>query len=244
MRIIGVIDLKDGQAVHARGGRREAYTAVSGAAGTVVNGDAVALARVYRDTFRLSEIYIADLNAIASGAPHDDVITRLSQLGVTLLVDAGIATRDDGQRVVQAGADIVVVGLETLDSFDALRGICRGGYDVSFSLDLRDGVPMHRGAVRAGTSPEEIARLAVDAGASAIFVLDVARVGAAAGPDLQMLRRIRTAVHGSAVLAAGGVRGGDDLRQLADIGCQGALVATALHDGRLTRSDVVAAGLF
>ena len=79
------------------------------------------------------------------------------------------------------------------------------------------------------------------AGANAIIVLDVARVGGHDGPDLHMLKRIRPVVRQSQVFAGGGVRGLDDLKQLADAGCDGALVASALHDGRLTQADVIAA---
>jgi phosphoribosylformimino-5-aminoimidazole carboxamide ribotide isomerase len=43
------------------------------------------------------------------------------------------------------------------------------------------------------------------------------------------------------LVAGGGVRGADDLARLADAGCDGALVATALHDGRLSAADVTAA---
>jgi len=43
------------------------------------------------------------------------------------------------------------------------------------------------------------------------------------------------------LLAGGGVRDPGDLRELAQLGCTGALVATALHDGRLTAEDVAAA---
>ena len=46
-------------------------------------------------------------------------------------------------------------------------------------------------------------------------------------------RRVRRAVPDVALLAGGGVRGPEDLQRLADAGCDGALVATALHDGRL-----------
>jgi phosphoribosylformimino-5-aminoimidazole carboxamide ribotide isomerase len=58
-----------------------------------------------------------------------------------------------------------------------------------------------------------------------------------------MLRRIRRVVTGAALLAGGGVRSLDDLRQLSRIGCDGALIATALHDGRLTAADVAAASV-
>lgn len=83
--------------------------------------------------------------------------------------------------------------------------------------------------------------MAVAAGVDAIIVLDLARVGTSSGPDFEMMRRVRAAVPDATVLPGGGIRGLDDLRRLAGVGCQGALVATALHDGRLTADDVTAA---
>ena len=236
MRIIGVIDLKDGQAVHARGGRRDEYAAVSKAAGTVISGDAVKLAGLYLNTFGLTDIYVADLDAIGSAAPNDDVVRSICRLGGNVLVDGGVATPDAARRVAATGARGVIVGLETLESFDNLRDICNL-HPVTFSLDLRDGVPMCRAAL-GQFSAEDLAREAVAAGAKAIIVLDVARVGGHHGPDLQMVNRIRLAVRESQVLAGGGVRGPGDLKQLADIGCDGALVASALHDGRVTKPDI------
>ena len=239
MRIIGVIDLKDGQAVHARGGRRELYAPVNRSGDTAVDGDPLALARVYIDTFGLSDIYVADLDAIASKTIQTATIAGVSALGASLWVDAGIAHAGDTTQVVAAGAETLVVGLETLASFEALAEICaHGARPVAFSLDLRAGAPI--GGTAASLAPEQIARRAADAGAQAIIVLDVARVGVSGGPDFALLRRIHSAIPTVPVYAGGGVRGIDDLRQLADIGCAGALVATAIHERRLTPSAVAA----
>jgi phosphoribosylformimino-5-aminoimidazole carboxamide ribotide isomerase len=49
---------------------------------------------------------------------------------------------------------------------------------------------------------------------------------------------VREAVADMTLVAGGGVRGVDDLARLADTGCDGALVATALHDGRIRAADV------
>jgi phosphoribosylformimino-5-aminoimidazole carboxamide ribotide isomerase len=75
-----------------------------------------------------------------------------------------------------------------------------------------------------------------------VIVLDLARVGTGAGVDLALMRRVRAAAPHAALFAGGGVRGPDDLSRLADAGCDGALVATALHDGRLGAREVAAAG--
>jgi phosphoribosylformimino-5-aminoimidazole carboxamide ribotide isomerase len=60
------------------------------------------------------------------------------------------------------------------------------------------------------------------------------RVGTGGGPDIAALRRLVLQGSGRAVFAAGGVRGEEDITDLAAAGVAGALVATALHDGRLT----------
>jgi len=238
VRIIGVIDLKSGQAVHARGGRRAAYAAIERSAGRPIDGNPFELARVYVETFGLTEIYVADLDAITSGPPQDEILRGLGAPGVSLLVDAGIADTETAKRIAEAGAATLVVGLETLPSFTALAGICRqSGRRVAFSLDLRDGAPLSGGASSAQT-PEEIAQQAIAAGAQSIIVLDVARVGAGAGPDLETFRRIRTVAGDVPVLAGGGVRDVEDLRTLSQAGCAGALIATAIHEGGLTPANV------
>jgi phosphoribosylformimino-5-aminoimidazole carboxamide ribotide isomerase len=242
VRIIGVIDLKDGMAVHARHGRRDTYAAVEQSAGTPIDGLPFTLARHYVEAFGLTEIYVADLNAIASRAPQTETIRRLALVGATLLVDAGIADRDAARRIADAGADTLVVGLETLRSFDALADICHGSQrPVVFSLDLREGAPLRGGAGSAADTPETIATQAVRAGAQSIVLLDVARVGAGEGPDVRLLRRVRAVAPDTPLFAGGGIRDLQDLQQLARIGCAGALVATALHEGRLTPADIAAA---
>ena len=235
-----MIDLKDGQAVHARGGRRELYNPVHQSAGLVVDGNPLALAQLYIDVFALSEIYLADLDAISSRSLQAATIRSICTLGAAVWVDAGIVQAGETNPVLEAGAQTLVVGLETLASFDVLADICaHSGRPVAFSLDLRDGAPMG-GLADASYAPEQIARLAADAGATSIIVLDVGRVGTGGGPDVEMLRRIHSAVPAVQLFAGGGIRGIDDLRQVAQIGCAGALVATALHEGRLTPADVAA----
>ena len=66
-------------------------------------------------------------------------------------------------------------------------------------------------------------------------MLDLARVGTDAGVDVELLADVRRAVPSVTLFAGGGVRGESDLELLASVGCDGALVATALIG--LERSD-------
>jgi phosphoribosylformimino-5-aminoimidazole carboxamide ribotide isomerase len=71
MRVVGVIDLKAGAAVHAVRGERERYRPV---------GDPLSLAHRFRDALGLDELYVANLDAI-SGASGNDVVIRALTAG-------------------------------------------------------------------------------------------------------------------------------------------------------------------
>jgi len=236
MRIVGVIDIRGGRAVHARGGRRDDYAPVSLAAGERVDGDPAALARVYVEQIGVAELYVADLDAIAGGSRSTRLLSAIAALGVPVWVDAGITTPAAASAVLEAGASVVIVGLETLTSVDALASIARavGEVPVAFSVDLRNGVPITMPAAEhARWSVSQVARGAADAGAGTIIVLDLARVGSGAGVDLELMAEVRRTVPEVTVFAGGGVRSEDDLDRLARVGCDGALVATALLSGAL-----------
>src|SRR5207249_8074600 len=121
LRVIPVLDLRGGQAVLARGGWREAYAPVrSQLVGGGAASDPLVLARAYRDLLDCNEWYVADLDALAGGALQRALVRALSGLRGRLLVDAAVSSPERACELVADGAARVVVGLETLPSFDAL----------------------------------------------------------------------------------------------------------------------------
>jgi phosphoribosylformimino-5-aminoimidazole carboxamide ribotide isomerase len=243
MRVIGVLDLRNGLAVHARAGDRERYAPVQSVASEAIEpGDARALARIYRDRFGLSELYAADLDAIEGRAPQDRLVSSLAAIGA-LWLDAGVSSVDQARHALKLGAAHAIVGLETLRSWDALDEICAsvGGARIAFSLDLRGGKPLGNERVTCGGSADAVAARAANAGVASIIVIDLARVGTGDGIDIRLVARIRDAAPRATLLAGGGVRSIADLISLADAGCDGALVATALQDGRIGAEQIAAA---
>ncbi len=238
MELIPVLDLKGGRAVHARRGRRASYTPVTGIFGS--GDDSAALARALRDALGLRRFYVADLDALEGVTEPGTGIAALAALDLELWIDAGVRSTDQADVLLAAGAARAIVALETLPSLAALRAIVArfGAARVAFSLDLRGGRPLAADPGLAALDAALIAQEAVRAGADTVLVIDLARVGSEAGPDDALLRRVRAAVPAARLIAGGGVRGVADLERLAALGCQGALVATALHDGRIGRADI------
>jgi phosphoribosylformimino-5-aminoimidazole carboxamide ribotide isomerase len=243
MRIVGVIDLKGGRAVHAVGGRRDAYQPVARVGGERIDGDALALAHAYRDGLGLDELYVADLDAIAGHTPHRTLVGGLVSTGATVWLDAGIRSVDEAHAALSLGVRRLVVGLETLPDYEVLEAICTacGGSRVVLSLDLREGrLLCSPGSPIAGDPVARVAARAWRAGVEMLVVLDVSRVGGHTGPAFSEIRIVRDAVPEATVYAGGGIRSVTDLRELQRAGATGALAASALQDGRLVRRDLEA----
>ncbi len=240
MELIPVVDLKGGRAVHARRGQRASYAPVTGIYGS--GDDVAALARALRDRLGVRRLYVADLDALTGAAEVSPLLGPLARLDLELWVDAGVQSADAAHALLAAGAARAIVALETLPMWGRLREIAErvGVGRVAFSLDLRGGRPVAADPALAVLDPATIARNAALAGVDTILAIDLARVGSDAGPDDALLRRVRAAVPGARLIAGGGVRGVADLERLAALGCAGALVATALHDGRIGRAEIAA----
>jgi phosphoribosylformimino-5-aminoimidazole carboxamide ribotide isomerase len=247
MQIIPVLDLARGRAVRAQAGDRSRYEPVESVLAPEAVGDAVALLRGFRRRLGATECYIADLDAIQGGVVQRTLLRELAQFETgfsgPLLVDAGSSRPGGAFEVLSCGASEVVIGLESLRAFADLAAIVEqvGPSRVVFSLDLRLGVPiMHPALQDASGAPEPIslASQAVEAGVGTLLVLDLGRIGTGCGVELGLLAGLRRRFPGIRLLAGGGVLTRRDLERMRDAGCDGALLASAIHAGRITASDL------
>jgi phosphoribosylformimino-5-aminoimidazole carboxamide ribotide isomerase len=250
MQIIPVLDLAGGLAVHAQAGDRARYAPVVSDLVPGRVGDPAALLRAFHANLGIHECYLADLDAIQGGAVQRTLIRELAEFHTgfagALLVDAGTHSPGGALEVLSCGASEIVVGLETLHAFADLRAIIGlvGRSRVVFSLDLRLGSPVLHNAMQDATGPGpeavSLAEQAEGIGVASILLLDLGRVGTGVGVDLGLLETVRQRLPGIRLLAGGGVLTRRDLERMRDVGCDGALVASAIHTGRLTAADLAA----
>jgi phosphoribosylformimino-5-aminoimidazole carboxamide ribotide isomerase len=200
----------------------------------------LAVARAFREHFGLATLYLADLDAIQGGSPAQSLYRELIDEGFHLWIDAGVRDFSRALALLATEQVDVVVGLESIASPALVGEIARQRSDrVIFSLDLRDSVLL--GDVRPwdAREPIELAVWALAKGVRRLLVLDLACVGVDGGTGTEAIcRRLTEHYPWLELYAGGGVRGIDDLRRLGECGVSAALVASALHDGRLTRREL------
>lgn len=239
MRILPVIDLKGGVVVRGVGGRRSEYQPVRSL--LCDDPSPTAVGRAFRG-LGLNEAYLADLDAIAGATPGWSAYGAVIECGLNLWVDAGLTTADGAWRLAEfrhrgQALSGIVAGLESLTDWDVLAEMLSvvGRERLIFGVDLRDGAPLTANPAWHGVPPEQIAEHAHELGVRRFIVLDLAGVGMGRGVSTAALcRHLRRLDASLEIVSGGGVRNSADLAALADAGCDAALVASALHNGRLT----------
>ena len=227
MEVIPVIDLKDGVVVHARMGLRSAYAPIETPLSPTSRPNDVA--RGLLSIFPFKTFYVADLDAIENKGNNNAALRQLSAEYPNLVfwVDAGIADIHDAERWLEPGFGHLVIGSETQRNSELSRYL-RQNERTILSLDFRGDAFLGPVSLLndASTWPAKI------------IVMTLARVGSASGPDMNRLATIQSQVVNGQVYAAGGVRDANDLALLARVGIAGALVATSLHNGKLTGAQI------
>jgi phosphoribosylformimino-5-aminoimidazole carboxamide ribotide isomerase len=227
--IIPVLDLKHGKVVRARAGDRASYQPiVTPLSGTSEASDVL---RGLRRLAPFSTVYIADLDAITGEGSHLSILRGLAAAApdVEFWLDGGFATADAVRVALPAGMT-PVFGSESLtraDDFEAAKSRSGAG-SLVLSLDYRGGRFM---------GPADLEQRA-ELWPARIILMTLDRVGTGAGPDFDALGALVERAHGRAVFAAGGVRDEDDLARLRWMGVGGVLIASALHDGRLSAATI------
>lgn len=223
MHVIPVIDLKGGVVVRAHKGDRANYRAIETPLSPT--SDPVDVVGGLLTLFAFPTLYVADLDAIAGQGDHRAVLAklRLAFPALTLWVDNGIADAEAARAWLGEGFGELVIGSESQHDTALLERL-RGEPRAILSLDYRGG-EFFQGPPELLLKPELWPRR--------VIAMTLAKVGSGAGPDLGRLIALRAVAADHALYAAGGVRDLADLRELQAAGIRGALVASALHDGRL-----------
>jgi HisA/HisF family protein len=227
MQIIPVLDLKDRTVVRAQMGERHRYRPIE--TPLAPSSNPVDVARGLLSVHPFQTLYIADLDAIEGRADNEVAIGQLRRAfpQLSLWVDNGIADPADASAWLASTNQSLVLGSETQCDPTLVRKL--SDHDrVVLSLDFR-------GAQFAGP-PQLLEDTSV--WPHRLIVMTLARVGSGAGPDTGRIADIRARASGRSIYAAGGVRDANDLTVLQQLGVAGALVATSLHDGRLSSADI------
>ncbi len=210
-----------GEAVRAIAGRRAEYQPLRSP--LAASSDPCDVAEGFLRLHPFRTIYVADLDAIMERVGNARALARLAaafpQIEFWL---------DRGRKEPLAAENFVrVVGSESLAPALPPPDLSREERTV-LSLDF-DGERF--------LGPEELEQRS-SLWPKRVIAMTLAKIGGGAGPDCERLAALKARGANREIYAAGGVRDADDLASLARLGIAGALVATALHAGRIGPAEI------
>ncbi len=209
MKIFFVLDIKERKAVLAERGEREKYRPLIEKSLVVKSSDPVEIVKNLKPRY----LYVADLDRISGVGDNFEIIEDLSTLVEDIIADCGFRNAEE----LSAVKFKAVVGTETFD-------ITKIDTKCYVSLDFRDSFLDSSGKFKNWKDAVEFLNSLELYG---LIVLNLRRVGSLK-PDFELFLEILE-LSDNPVLFGGGIGSISDLERLKEMGCEGVLIATAIH---------------
>jgi len=222
VRCIFVLDIFNGAVVHAVRGERSLYEPISRYSRIVSISDPLGVMKEIRP----KEVYVADLNLLTGSGDNLAAIADISRVAKTM-ADTGITLADDMDYLPKGITP--VLGTETASMKLINEAVLRR--DIVVSIDMKQRNVLTRDP-ELMLSPLEVIRKLNGIPIDGVILLELDRVGTSSGLDTDFLKKAFS-VSDHPLILGGGVKEVEDLQTLEGLGFRGALVATAVHNGKI-----------
>lgn len=191
----------------------------------------------------LQRLHLVDLDGAKAGAVKNWKVLETITSKTSLIIDfgGGIKQEEDVKIVLNSGAALATVGsiavkdetkfVSWLQQFGAAKfllgadvkneKIAVGGWLETTDIWIYDFIEKY-----------------INHGVQQIFCTDVSKDGRLEGPSTELYKNILQKFPQLHFIASGGVSSMKDLDELAEIGCNGAIVGKAIYEGRVTLNEL------
>ena len=229
LELLPAVDVADGKAVRLTQGEAGSETDY---------GDPLAAAREWVEQ-GAEWIHLVDLDRAFGRGTNIKVIEQVIAGCPDVKIELSGGIRDDLslQQAVDMGAHRVNIGTAALENPEWTEQIIdKFGELVAIGLDVRGETLAARGWTEEGGNLYETLEKLEAAGCARYVVTDVNKDGTLKGPNLELLKNVMQKTN-KPVVASGGISSLEDikaLRELADLGLEGAILGKSLYAGRFT----------
>jgi len=235
MEIIPAIDIIDGKCVRLTQGDY--------AQKKIYNEDPLEVAKEFEGV-GLRRLHLVDLDGAKEGMVRNWKVLERIAGKTTLVIDfgGGIKKREDLEIVFQSGALLATIGSMAVKHPDTMQEWMEEFGAEKFLL----GADVKKEKIAVGGWLEttdiwvyDFIRNYIERGIQQVFCTDVSKDGLLQGPATDLYREILRQFPALHFIASGGVSNLQDLRDLKEIGCKGAIVGKAIYEGCISIQELV-----
>ena len=183
-------------------------------------------------------IHMVDLDGACEGHPvNDDIFIEVAeQTNLKVELGGGIRTLEDIARYIEGGISRVIVGSVALHNPALVReAVARYGDAIAVGIDAKDGMVRGSGWLEASDVHfVDLAKAMGEAGVRTIIYTDISKDGTLSGPSVAHYEQLIAACHEVNIIASGGIRDIDNIKELKVAGLYGAICGKSLYEGTLS----------
>lgn len=234
MQIIPAIDIIEGKCVRLTQGNY--------AQKKVYYDQPLEVAMRFED-YGLSRLHLVDLDGAKAGAVKNwKVLEKIAgKTGLVIDFGGGIKTGQDLEIVFNSGAALATIGSLAVKDEQLFSGWLQTHTPGRFLL----GADVKQEKITIGGWLEATDIWVYDfiekyreKGVQQIFCTDVAKDGLLQGPATKLYKNILSKFPGLELIASGGVSSLQDLDDLRQAGCSGAIVGKAIYENKISLEEV------
>ncbi|MFK8027729.1 MAG: HisA/HisF-related TIM barrel protein [Gammaproteobacteria bacterium] len=228
MKIIPVIDYRQGRVVLAQMGNRESYQAISSV--LCETSDIYSVIEGILTLAEFKTIYIADLDCIENQQLNRTIWPTLCSKypDIEFWIDLGRVSQYWEQEMSNTPNARPVIGSESYTSIESIHTsiMALHQYKPLLSIDIKQSKIL---------GPDEFLS-SFNAWPKEVIILSLSHVGSHRGPDIDMIKLIAKRLNQQTLFYGGGIRDNQDITHLNKLKIDGVLVANSLHTGEFDKN--------
>lgn len=232
MKIIPAIDIIDGQCVRLSKGDYSTQK---------VYGNPLEMAKQFEDN-GIKYLHVVDLDGAKAGKVMNlKAVEKIaSQTNLTIDFGGGVKSRYDLELILNVGVKKVTLGSLAVQN----RDLCEEWISEYGAEKFILGADSLDRKIKTSGWLEDSELEVVDfiksyqsSGLQEVICTDISKDGMLAGPSFDLYKDILSQTE-IKLIASGGVSSIQDLEDLKELGCDGAIVGKAFYEGKITMQDL------
>lgn len=235
MTIIPAIDIINGKCVRLTKGDY--------AQQKIYNENPVEVAKQFVDA-GIKRLHLVDLDGAKAGKIVNLSVLESIAAATNLVIDfgGGIKTINDIDSVFNAGAAMATIGSLAVKKPALVEEWLMefGAHKFLIGADVLNGKIKISGWLEdGGIEIFSFIGKMIGLGATNIFCTDISKDGVMEGPSIDLYKEIILQYPEINLIASGGVSKFDDVVELKEIGCSGAIIGKAIYEGNITLQQLL-----
>lgn len=234
MQIIPAIDIIEGKCVRLTQGD---YSQKK-----VYNERPLEVAKQFEDA-GIKRLHLVDLDGAKAGRIINWKVLENIATKTELVIDfgGGIKTEKDIEIIFNSGGAMATIGSIAVKQPELFHQWLKkyGGENILLGADVKDEkITIHGWTEQTEINVFDFIEQHIGKGLKQAFCTDISKDGLLQGPAIDLYRKIIERFPGLKFIASGGITSIDDLMELKETGCKGAIIGKAIYEGKINIHDL------